>query len=71
MGFCLCCDDINEVFEESQKMLNGSSYGTNNNSFYDLLNNCSLEEIDNKIFDYEKKRRKISKLSSIYKVQKT
>lgn len=69
MGFGWCCDDINEVFEESQKMLN-SPYGTNDNSFDNLLNNCSLEEIDKKIFDYEKKQRKILGLSSTNEVQR-
>ena len=68
MGFGWCCDDINEVFEESQKMLN-SPYGTNDNSFDNLLNNCSLEEINKKIFDCEKKQRKILGLSSTNKVQ--
>ena len=69
MGFGWCCDDINEVFEESQKMLNGS-YGTNDNSFDYLVNNYSLEEIDEKIFDYEKKQRKILGLSSTNEVQR-
>ena len=69
MGFGWCCDDVNEVFEESQKMLNGS-YGTNDNSFDYLANNYSLEEIDEKIFDYEKKQRKILGLSSTNEVQR-
>jgi len=69
MGFGWCCDDVNEVFEESQKMLNGS-FRTNDNSFDYLVNNYSLEEIDEKIFDYEKKQRKILGLSSTNEVQR-
>lgn len=71
MGTSCCCDiDVEEIYNESKSVFspNNLEYTNFDKEYYRLLK-CSIEEIDKKMAECEKKISKISRMSSCNKLK--